>query len=94
MQASNPSPSANEYNVLPPYNCMHARAARDGSHAVALTNTGLRLKRASREWWIGLAGPIWLRGFGKDPAHVTMPLVVPSARAPGQFRGYVAAKSR
>ena len=45
------------------YNCMHARAARAGSHAVALTDSGLGLKRASREWWMGLAGPIWLRGL-------------------------------
>ena len=41
---------------------MHARAAR-GSHAVALTDSGLGLKRASREWRIGLAGPIWLCGL-------------------------------
>ena len=42
---------------------MHARAARARSHAVALTNTGLGLKRAPREWWMGLAGPIWLHGL-------------------------------
>ena len=42
------------------YNCMHARAARARSHAVTSANTGLGLKRASREWWMGLAGPIWL----------------------------------
>ena len=47
------------------YNCMHARAARAGSHAVALTNTGFGLKRASRECRIGLAGPIWLCGLAR-----------------------------